>query len=121
MANTKVVLLLRIRLGDGERVYAKPAIAKNGKIKPLAADIDGKVDDHPEGVYVLRYRDEGRVTYRQVGTDSDAVSRQNSIWHDKDMSFEFESVRHGCPWRSGVFRGPRCIMATPLTAVHPGL
>ena len=73
MANAKVVLLLRIRLGDGERAYAKPAIAKNGKIKPLAADIDGKVDHHPEGVYVLRYRDEGRVTYKQVGNDPDAA------------------------------------------------
>lgn len=73
MANGKVVLLLRIRRGDGERVYANPSIAKNGKIKPLAADIKGKVEHHPEGVYVLRYREEGRVTYRQVGADPDAA------------------------------------------------
>ena len=39
MAKPKVVLLLRIRLRDGKRVYAALAIAKNGKITPLAAVI----------------------------------------------------------------------------------
>ena len=73
MANGKVVLFLRIRLGDGKRVYAAPAIAKNGKIKPLAANIGGKVEHHPEGAYALRYRDQGRLVYRQVGTDPDAA------------------------------------------------
>ncbi|MGB9147558.1 MAG: hypothetical protein WCC14_17150 [Acidobacteriaceae bacterium] len=32
MANSKVVLLLRVRLADGKRVCAIPAIARNGKI-----------------------------------------------------------------------------------------
>jgi integrase len=73
MADSKVVLLLRIRLNNGKRVYAKPAIAKNGKIKPLAAVIDGKVEHHPEGVYALRYREQGRLVYRQVGKDPDAA------------------------------------------------
>ncbi len=73
MANSKVVLLLRIRLGDGKRVYAAPAIAKNGKIKPLAAVMGGKVEHHPEGTYALRYRDQGRLVYRQVGANSDAA------------------------------------------------
>jgi integrase/recombinase XerD len=73
MANSKVVLLLRVRLGDGKRVYAAPAIAKNGKIKPLAAVVDGKVEHHPEGIYALRYRDQGRLMYRQVGTNPDTA------------------------------------------------
>jgi integrase len=73
MANSKVVLLLRVRLGDGKRVYAAPEIGKNGRIKPLAAVIDGKVEHHAEGVYALRYREEGRVAYRQVGTDPDVA------------------------------------------------
>lgn len=65
MANSKVVLLLRVRLGRGKRVYAAPATAKNGKIKPLAAVIDGNVEHHPEGVYALRYRDQDWLMYRQ--------------------------------------------------------
>jgi hypothetical protein len=60
MAKGKVVLLLRIRLRDGKRVYAASAIAKNGKIKPLAAVVNGKVEHHPEVVYALRYRDQSR-------------------------------------------------------------
>jgi len=64
---------MRIRLGSGERKYAAPAITKNGKIKPLSTVTDGKVEHHPEGVYALRYRNAGRVVYRQVGTDPDAA------------------------------------------------
>ena len=37
LAKGKVVLLLCIRLSNGKRVYAAPVIAKNEKIKPLAA------------------------------------------------------------------------------------
>ena len=40
-------------------------------------------------------------------------SRHDSIWHDEDMSFEFESVRMDAPWRSRVLLRPRCIMKTP--------
>jgi len=73
MANSKVALLLRVRLADGKRVYAKPATAKNGKVKPLSAVIDGRVAHFPEAVYSLRYRDQGRIMYRQVGSDPDAA------------------------------------------------
>jgi len=73
VANSKVALVMRVRLADGKRVYAAPAITKNGKIKPLAAIVGGKVENHPEGVYALRYRDHGRLRYLQVGTDVDAA------------------------------------------------
>lgn len=51
MANSDAALLLRVRLADGKWAYAKPAFSKNGKIKPLAATINGKVEDHPQGIY----------------------------------------------------------------------
>ncbi len=73
MANGKVVLLLRIRLRNGKRCYAKPAVARNGKAIPLSVVIKGKVQGHPEGVYALRYREQGRIRYRQVGADYDAA------------------------------------------------
>jgi len=69
----RVVLLLRIRLRDGNRCYATPASSRNGKAVPLAALVNGKVEHHPEGVYALRYREQGRIRYRQVGTDYDAA------------------------------------------------
>ncbi len=73
MANGRVVLLLRVRLIGGRRVCAAPAIAKNQKIKPLVAMICDREEHHPEGVYVLRYREQGRVAYQQVGTDPDSA------------------------------------------------
>ena len=53
MANTKVALQIRIRLsdGDGRRVYVAPAFAKNRKLKPLSASVNGKDEHHPEGSY----------------------------------------------------------------------
>ena len=56
MAKSKVVLLLRIRLDSGKRVYAGPAHAKNRKIKPLVAIICGKEEHHPEGVYAAEQK-----------------------------------------------------------------
>jgi integrase len=73
VSNNRVVLLLRIRLKDGSRSYATPAAAKNSKIIPLAVLVNGKAEHHPEGVYALRYRENGRIIYRQVGTDHDAA------------------------------------------------
>jgi integrase/recombinase XerD len=50
-------------------VYAAPAFAKNRKLKPLTASVNGKDEHHPEGVYVLRFRDGGRLSYKHVGSD----------------------------------------------------
>ena len=35
MANLKVALLLRVKAPNQERPYLKPALAANGKIRPL--------------------------------------------------------------------------------------
>ena len=51
MVANDVALLMRTRLEDGTRAYVTPAIAKNGKIKPLAALIDGKAEPRPDAVY----------------------------------------------------------------------
>ena len=66
MANTKVALQLRIRLSDGKRVYGAPAFTSNGKLKPRTALVNGTAEHRPESVYVLRYREDGRLIYRQV-------------------------------------------------------
>jgi integrase/recombinase XerD len=68
----KVVLLMRIHLEDGQRVYAAPASTR-GKLKPGIALVNGKAEVHEEGVYVLRYRENGRLVYIQVGKDPSAA------------------------------------------------
>ncbi len=73
MANVTAALLLRIRLKNGKREYAAPAYTPNGKIKLLTALVDGIAENHPEGVYVLRFREQRRLIYRQVGNDPSAA------------------------------------------------
>ncbi|HLH36312.1 MAG TPA: hypothetical protein VKX41_16690, partial [Alloacidobacterium sp.] len=72
VTNNKVDLLLRV-WARGTRRYTAPATTKNGKIKPLAAIIDGKIESHPEGVYTLRRWEKGRPRYKEVGNDLDVA------------------------------------------------
>jgi integrase/recombinase XerD len=75
MAHQKVALQLRIRLGDGKRPYAHPVYTANGRLKPLTCLVNGQPEYHPEGVYTLRFREDGHIVYRSVGTDpADALT-----------------------------------------------
>jgi integrase/recombinase XerD len=69
MAHQKVALQLRIRLSNGKRAYVHPVFTANGRMKPLTGIVNGHPEHHPEGVYHLRYREEGRLVYRAVGVD----------------------------------------------------
>jgi hypothetical protein len=66
----QVRLYIRVRLAIGKRVYANPAYAPNGRIKPFYAVIEDKLEHHPEGVYHLRYVKNGKRVWRAVGTDA---------------------------------------------------
>jgi len=69
----QVRLYIRVRLAIGKRVYANPAYAPNGRIKPFYAVIEDKLEHHPEGVYHLRYVKNGKRVWRAVGTDAYAA------------------------------------------------
>lgn len=69
----QVRLYIRIRLTTGKRVYADPAYASNGRIKPFYAVIGDKLEHHPEGVYHLRYAKAGKRMWKSVGTDAYAA------------------------------------------------
>jgi hypothetical protein len=70
----KVTLLLRCRIaGSQSRKMLKPVVAGNGRIKPLYALVNGKPEHHPEGVYQLRYKVNGRRVYETLGADAAEV------------------------------------------------
>jgi hypothetical protein len=43
--------------------------SNNGKLKPLYALVHGKPEHHPEGIYFLRYLNDGKRIWDSVGTD----------------------------------------------------
>jgi hypothetical protein len=48
MANKTASLYLNIRKPDGKWTFARPAVANNGRLKPLVALIDKHEEKHPE-------------------------------------------------------------------------
>jgi len=66
----KVRLYLRVRLADGNRKYTDPLYAANGRVKPFYALVNGNAEHHPEGVYYLRYLEQGKRVWEHVGADA---------------------------------------------------
>src|SRR5438046_217286 len=71
----KVTLYLRFETSHGERSFARP-VASNGKPltdtgipKPLYASVNGRAEHHPEGQYFLRYTQNGKRMWENVGSD----------------------------------------------------
>ena len=83
MAIPAARLYIRVRLEDGSRPYLDPIFAKNGKLKPLHAVIDGKPVHRPDGVYYIRYLRSKKRVFERVGTDANlghvALTKRNSI------------------------------------------
>ena len=65
----KVSIYLRVRSG-GKTVRARAVWLESGKLRPLYAFVKGQPEFHPEGVYQLRYRNQGsRRCWKTVGSD----------------------------------------------------
>jgi integrase/recombinase XerD len=74
MTRTTVNLFLRVRLADGRQARVKPALAKNHLMRPLWGIVNGVAEYHPEGNYVLRYRDQdGSRRWLVVGNKVDVA------------------------------------------------
>jgi integrase len=74
VAKPTVKLFIRIRRADGAQMRVKPAYAKNYTLRPFWAVVNGKEEHHPEGTYVIRFRDRnGRRCWLSVGNDVDAA------------------------------------------------
>jgi integrase/recombinase XerD len=84
----KVTLYLRFETSRGERSFARP-VASNGKPltdtgipKPLYAFVNGRAEHHPEGQYFLRYRQNGKRTWENVGSDC-WVALDKKAWRER--------------------------------------
>ena len=72
--NRRVSVWKYVRLKNGRWRYCKPALAKNGKIRPDWVIVKGKAEHHPEGNFYLHRYDGGREIWKRVGLNlQDAV------------------------------------------------
>jgi integrase len=67
----RIGLSLRIELPDGSRRYVKP------NLKKQRTTLTGEV--HPEGVYALRYQENGKRCWKAVGSDLGIAIAQRDI------------------------------------------
>lgn len=65
--NRRVSVWKYVRLKNGRWRYCKPAIGKNGKIRPDWVLVKGKAEHHPEGNFYLHRYDNGREIWRKIG------------------------------------------------------
>jgi integrase len=72
--NRRVSVWKYVRLKNGRWRYCKPALAKNGKIRPDWVIVKGKAEHHPEGNFYLHRYDGDREIWKRVGLNAqDAV------------------------------------------------
>lgn len=69
----RVTIYIRIKRKDGSNAFERPAKSGNNRLKPLYALVKGKPEHHPEGIYYLRYRRDGRNVWESVGSSEDEV------------------------------------------------
>jgi integrase len=72
--NRRVSVWKYVRLKNGQWRYCKPAVSKNGKIRPDWVIVKGKAEHHPEGSFYLHRYDGGREIWKRVGP-----SAQNAV------------------------------------------
>jgi len=68
--NRRVSVWKYVRLKDGRWRYCKPALAKNGKIRPDWVIVKGKAEHHPEGNFYLHRYDGEREIWKRVGPNA---------------------------------------------------
>jgi integrase/recombinase XerD len=72
MANKKVTIEIRIKLANGKHSFGKPAYEKTRKkgeepkLQKLFALVNGEVEEHLEGVYVLRFHKGGKTCRERI-------------------------------------------------------
>ncbi len=72
--NRRVSVWKYVRLKNGRWRYCKPALAKNGTIRPDWVIVKGKPEHHPEGNFYLHRYDGDREIRKRVGSNAqDAV------------------------------------------------
>jgi integrase len=66
----KTHLYIRIKAKGKSRPFCEPVYAKNHKLSPGYALVNGLEEHHPEGVYHLRYLRGGKRIWESLGSDA---------------------------------------------------
>jgi integrase/recombinase XerD len=69
MPGRTVTLEIRIKLADGKHPFVPAVITSNGRVKPFTGLVNGKEEQHKEGSYYIRWRENGRQPRACVGRD----------------------------------------------------
>ena len=69
MPGLTVTLEIRIKLADGRHPFVPAVITSNGRVKPFVGMVNGKEEQHKEGSYYIRWRENGSQPRACVGRD----------------------------------------------------
>jgi len=109
--NRRVSVWKYVRIGKKWR-YCKPAVGKNGKIKPDWVIVRGKEEHHPEGNFYLQRNDGNKEIWKRIGPNAqEAVNaadfestylaaRAKGI-PVKPIDTPILSIQSGCAWLVG--------------------
>jgi integrase len=78
MANRRVTIWKYVLTSKGWR-YCRPAVGRNGKIKPDWVVVNGKQEEHKEGAYYIRYRAGEKQVWERSGGGSAQVVHKAEI------------------------------------------
>jgi integrase/recombinase XerD len=70
----KVRLYVRIRRPDGRYEFVEPAWNRNRSLRSGYAEVAGKHEHHPEGIYYLRYMRGSKRVRQSVGSQADVAT-----------------------------------------------
>jgi integrase/recombinase XerD len=94
MANLAVAVKMKIKLPSGDRIYASPVEYDNGRLKRFYAlvkvDDDFKEQYHPEAVYTLVYRENGKLRTKAIGSGLDEIATAKAAQESK-----LKAIAHG--------------------------
>ncbi len=74
--NVKTNLLWYCKTESGEWKRFPVKAVGNGRLAPGVVTINGRKKTYPEGYFQLRYREDGKLRYRNLGRDGAEAQRQ---------------------------------------------
>src|ERR1017187_1295116 len=78
LQSTEVNLTKRVQTGQGPRDwrFCRVVLGARGQVRPDLVIVTGKEERHPEGVYYLEWRENGKRIRRPAGRDATDANNQ---------------------------------------------
>jgi hypothetical protein len=89
MGSRSASIWLYVRVGKRWK-YCKPVVSKNNKIKPGYAIVAGIEEQHPEALYYVHYRENGKQKWWKMGKDPNTA-----VMFAYQMETRFKAQRMG--------------------------